>query len=1110
MHRSLFSDRDITAIKIEHLSIEDADKKLKILGNWQKGIISGKIRSQNEKKLQSEFLNKIFGDVLGYSYEKHLDQYQLDNEVKVSLDGKTPDGALGFFEFEANGKISQDIRVVIELKGPLVNLDKKQNRADFKGTPIEQAFSYVPKLAKPCPWVIVSNCQEIRLYRYALGMSQYQRFDMLDLVKPANFKHFCYVLQQNQLFTKVLENSVIEDIFNKKEEELKTITNKFYEEYKQRREDIFDKLRQHNPQTPPVELLRHTQKLIDRLIFMCFARDLYLVGDVLKMVEIASDQTLGQEEDKVWQELKKAFIALDKGYASKNIPPFNGGLFRRDEALENLVVKDIRLQNLMSFLQCYNYRNQLNINVLGHIFEQSISDIEGIKKRLETEEPIFNPPTISDAKIINKRKTDGVFYTPEYITRYIVEQAVGAWLDDREDEIFAKLGIEHLPELTEEDYKSIDIDKKTGIFSANAHIKIHLKFWEEYELVLKKIKVLDPTCGSGAFLTQVFDFLWERWRVMKDELDRLTTPYDEQLRKLAQQNGELSMDLKTSTYSEWNIKKNIIQHNLFGVDLNPESVEITKLSLWLKTANKTEKLANMDGNIRHGNSLIADPDLSEAAFDWQVAFPEVFVAGGFDVVVGNPPYVRQELLGKDNKEYYTKRFPNVGNGTADLYVYFYELGLSILQSGGYLSYITPNKWFKTKYGREIRHYLKPFDIRLLIDFFELKIFDDAATEPQILVLKNRISDNSFAYFPIKNTQDFVERKVNPLTIQKNNLQDSEWVFADEIEQVILEKLQKNTLALGQYGKIYRGVLTGLNRAFIIDQITKENIIKTDPKSAELIKPYTQATDIKAWHLENKGQWFFINTGFNIEISEKKYVGIYKYLRQFDTELEARQDKGKTIYNLRSCDYYEEFDKPKILYIHTAVNPHFYFDTEKVYINNNAYIIANADLFISSWLNSSIFNFYKKLVFPAFGDAGSDGRVRLNAEKMINVPIPLINEVQKASFITEAEAMLTMNKQLYEQSQRFLSMVRSELKVEKVNEKLEKWFVLSWEAFLVEIKKQKGSFGLTKQMEFQTFFTEQKVIAQKLHDKIQATDQKINSMVYALYDLTPQEIAVVEA
>lgn len=1120
MHRSLFSDRDITLIKIQNLAVEEADKKLKVLENWQKGIISGKIRSQNEKKLQSEFLNKIFGDVLGYSYEKHLDQYQLDNEVKVSLDGKTPDGALGFFEFETNGKISQDIRVVIELKGPLVNLDKKQNRADFKGTPIEQAFSYVPKLANPCPWVIVSNCQEIRLYRYALGMSQYQRFDMLDLVKPTNFKYFCYVLQQNQLFTKVLENSVIEDIFNKKEEELKTITNKFYEEYKQRREDIFDKLRQHNPKTPPIELLRHTQKLIDRLIFMCFARDLDLVTDVIVMVNKASDQTLGQEEDKVWQELKKAFIALDKGYASKQIPPFNGGLFRRDEALENLVVKDIRLQNLMSFLQGYNYRNQLNINILGHIFEQSISDIEGIKKRLETEEPIFNTPTISDAKIINKRKTDGVFYTPEYITRYIVEQAVGAWLDDREDEIFAKLGIEHLPELTEDDYKSIDIDKKTGIFSANAHIKIHLRFWEEYELALKKIKVLDPTCGSGAFLTQVFDFLWERWRVMKDELDRLTTPYDEQLRKLAQQNGELSMDLKTSTYSEWNIKKNIIQHNLFGVDLNPESVEITKLSLWLKTANKTEKLANMDGNIRHGNSLIADSDLSEAAFDWQAAFPEVFVAGGFDVVVGNPPYVRQELLGKENKEYYAKRFPNVGNGTADLYVYFYELGLSILQSGGYLSYITPNKWFKTKYGREIRHYLKPFDVRLLIDFFELKIFDDAATEPQIIVLKNQISDNAFQYFPIKNTQDFVENKANPLTIQKNNLQDSEWVFADEIEQIILEKLQKNSISLKEYSNdgIEYGVKTGLNKAFIIDQITKENIIKTDPKSAELIKPYTQATDINAWHLENKGQWFLIFTRRGTDI--EKYPAIKKYLLTFYEELKPKTSENdvqgrkpgtyKWFEIQDSVDYFESFSKPKILYIHTAINHQFYFDKEDFFINNNAFLIKNADLFLSAWLNSSIFDFYKKLVFPAFGDAGSDGRVRLNAEKMINVPIPLINEAQKAIFITEAEAMLLMNKQLYEHSQGFLSMVRSELKVEKVNEKLEKWFVLSWEAFLAEIKKQKGSFGLTKQMEFQSFFMQQKAIAQNLHDKIQATDQKINRMVYALYDLTPQEIAVVEA
>ena len=991
---ALFSERNIKPENINNLEITDLEAKRKIIENWQKGIVSGKILSQNEKKLQSEFLNKIFGDVLGYSYEKHLETWQLENELKVNLDGRTPDGALGYFSFE-NGKINHQVFAVIELKGPLANLDKKQNRSDFKGTPVEQAFSYVPKLDKPCPWVIVSNCQEIRLYRYALGMGQYESFNLLELLQNGNFKRFCYLLQQGQLFLNVTD-SPIERLFLEREKELKNITNEFYERYKDLREKLFAQVRKNNPEIPAVDLLRCTQKLIDRLLFMCFVRDLDIVKNMINAVNKAVEESFDQEEDALWKQLKYAFVSLDKGYRKKNIPPFNGGLFRKDELLENLVVKDFRLGEFMDFLNQYDYQNQLNINVLGHIFEQSISDIEGIKSRLQDEEPVFEGINENTAKAVNtKRKADGVFYTPEYITRYMVEQALGAYLDEAEDQILATMNITELPALTVDDYKTVGFDN-TMKSTNNDNINLHLNYWERYDDILRKIKIIDPACGSGAFLTQVFDYLYERWKVLKTEVNRLTTPYEKALKELEALQKMGNNGFAETPFDEWNIKKNIIQNNLFGVDLNPESVEITKLSLWMKTANKKEKLADMDGNIKQGNSLIDDLKFSDSAFDWQSNFSDVFADGGFDIVVGNPPYVRQELLGKINKEFYGKRFSKVGNGTADLYVYFYELGLSILKPAGYLSYITPNKWFKTKYDKELRHFLQPFDIQQIIDFFELKIFEDAATEPQIILIKNQEKTHDFEYLPVKLTQDFVERKLNPILIHKQNLQDSEWVFADDPVNNLLEKLQENTVSLDEYtkGGILYGIKTGLNRAFVIDKNTKESIVKKDPKSAELIKPYTQATDIKAWHIENKNEWFFINTGFKTEISEKSYRGIYEYLKQFEKELTARSDQGKTPYNLRACDYYEAFDKPKIPYIYTATKHHFYYDTENHFVNNSCFFISNADLFLSAWLNSDVFEFYKHLKFVAYGNADDGGRCKLDYNKMVNVPIPILTESQK--------------------------------------------------------------------------------------------------------------------
>lgn len=580
-HRPLFAQVDINKALLRDLTIDSQDTKLKTLTNWKTGIASGKIQSLNERKLQSEFLNKIFGDVLGYTYEKQLTEWQLEHEYKVDFDGKTPDGVLGYFQYDAATKETQsDVHAIIELKGPLINLDKKQNRKDFPGTPVEQAFSYVPKLAKPCEWVIVSNCQEIRLYRYSLGMLQYEKFDLLtvpDAAAGPEFRRFCTLLQKDQLFLRTTD-SPIETLLQKREQELKTITNQFYADYKRHRESLFGQIRRDNPAVAPNELFRATQKLIDRLIFMCFARDLELVDNVLKKVQTAATASYGQDDDLIAQELRRAFVAFDKGYKQRDIPPFNGGLFRGDALLDVLKIKDFRLTDLMNFLNSYNFQGQLNVNVLGHIFEQSISDIEAIKAQLQQDESLAVGTLLPVQKAdTSKRKKEGVFYTPDYITRYIVEQAVGGWLDDREAGILRDLDVDHLPDLTVADYQSIRLTNEAR-YERNDAIALHVRYWEAYERHLTVIRVLDPACGSGAFLTQVFDFLWEKWRVLKEETYKLVTPYDQQLRDLAARSGP-SATLSGRAYYEWELKKNIISRNIYGVDLNPESVEITKLAL---------------------------------------------------------------------------------------------------------------------------------------------------------------------------------------------------------------------------------------------------------------------------------------------------------------------------------------------------------------------------------------------------------------------------------------------------------------------------------------------------------------------------------------------------
>jgi hypothetical protein len=408
----------------------------------------------------------------------------------------------------------------------------------------------------------------------------------------------------------------------------------------------------------------------------------------------------------------------------------------------------------------------------------------------------------------------------------------------------------------------------------------------------------------------------------------------------------------------------------------------------------------------------------------------VFEKGGFDVVIGNPPYVRQELLGNIQKEYFSKKYTESFNNSADLYVYFYNLSLYILKKDGLLGFITPNKWMERKYGFELREYLKSFNILQIINYGELRIFDDAATEPEITILKNEINSKSdIQYAMIKSMYDAQNYFYDLKFYKKENLTQSIWKFTDSIVNDILEKFNDSKITLNQYtnGGVYYGIKTGLNEAFIINQTIKNQISEKDLKSDLILKKMVEGDDFKSWSLSHSGR-YMIATQYNLDV-ENEYPAVYKYLDNFKDKLIKRQDKGLNYWNLRACDYYDKLEQPKLIYYHTAVKHSFYYDTDGYYISANCYFISNADRYLQCVLNSKLFNFVKKFIFPAFGDSENGGRVRLDANKMIKVPIKEVSEEIKLKFLNSAELISIDSNSFQEQTKKFQRTIQRKFNLE---------------------------------------------------------------------------------
>ena len=397
-------------------------------------------------------------------------------------------------------------------------------------------------------------------------------------------------------------------------------------------------------------------------------------------------------------------------------------------------------------------------------------------------------------------------------------------------------------------------------------------------------------------------------------------------------------------------------------------------------------------------------------FHWELEFPEVFfdkhgqpkgAQAGFDAVVGNPPWIRQEMFSRDKAA--LERLYRVYHGVADLSTYFVELGNAYLKAQGRFGFIVPNKFLRANYGEALRRYLSQ-EVRLerIINFGDLPVFAEAVTYPLILLTSKQPPDQSPVHYTsletLPDTPLATAIESGATLVNRSTLTSDHWSLSGTATQAIVTKMQASGTPLGEYvaGKLYRGILTGLNEAFVIDRRTRNALIAQDSKSAELIKPFVVGKDIKRYHVDFQERYIILT---KIGTPIERYPAIFAHLQQYQTKLETRWDKGNHWWELRSCDYYDEFEKPKIFFPDIAIGCQFALDTTGLYSTNTTYFmpIEGNQLYLLALLNSSLVEFFFRSISAMIrGDY-----LRFFTQSVAQIPIPRI------AFTTAEEERTTL-------------------------------------------------------------------------------------------------------
>ena len=1016
------------------------DVQVAAAADYARKIKDPKFLTQKEMAVRDVLVQDVIQTVLGFQPYDPGKPYSLARERAIR--GGAVDVALGNFNTPDN---VDEIIAPFELKGP-DSTDLDRIMPGRGRSPVQQAWDYAID-APGSRWVLVSNCLEIRFYAFGRGRDAYELFDLRKLDEPDEQHRLWLILGAANLF-----GGVTDGLLADTDNAYRDITNELYVQYRDLRKNLIGFLTNRAADGPGLNGLHAieiAQKLLDRVLFIAFAQRTDLMAD--KLLETAAKTRNSFAPQPLWQNFLGLFSYVDKGNDKLDIPPYNGGLFAHDPVADKIVLPD-HLAEEVARLGQWDYRRQVPVTVLGHLFEQSITDIEALKSGVS--------PTVS------KKKREGVVYTPDMVTRFLVERTVGRSLDERRDVLWSAHGMDGEP-------------APEG----------QIAFWTAYLETLGNFTIVDPACGSGAFLVAAFDEMTRRYRDAVTALEALDVEID------------------------FDVFDRIVTRNLYGVDLNSESVEITRLSLWLKTARRDHPLQNLEATIKDGNSLIADAAFAPHPFDWASRFPEVFARGGFDVVIGNPPYVRMEHL-KDIKPYLAQHYV-VADDRTDLYAYFFEKGVSVLKPGGRLGYISSSTFFKTGSGKNLRTFLADgVALEAVVDFGDVQIFEGVTTYPAILTLRKDADDHAgdLTFLAVKDkVPDDLERAFvrGGETMPRARLGKGSWQLEGDALAALRAKITTGRKTLGEvHGAPLYGIKTGLNDAFVIDRATRDALVKADPKSAELLKPFLRGENIKRWRVESE-DLFLINTPRG-KVDIDAYPSIRNWLAPFRDRLEARATKQEW-WELQQAQlaYQGRLAEPKISYPHFQNERMFTFETTGSFSNDKSYFLPSDDRALLAYLNSKVGWFVLTSLSPAVRNGWHEMRVQY----VELAPIPLMGPVAREHLAQCAiNASNGSSDRLGVQSavrRRILDLAPPERC--KLNGKLEAWDDLDFAAFRAEIKKVfKSDIPLKERGEWEAYLAENAAEVHALSARITAAEREIDAIIYRLFDLTPDEIALLEA
>jgi len=1000
------------------------------------------IKNSKEEQYQYGFLDDLFVKVLGYTLNP-TPEYNLIAEQKNLSDSKKADGAV-----LKDGKVI----AVIELKSTKTrSMDKI----------VTQAFGY--KHNHPtCKYIITSNFEKLRFY--VEHSDKYEEFNLFELDEQ-RFTLLYTLLNKESIFSDValtLKNQ------SKLQEE--NISNELYKKYATLRTNLFENIIQNNSSIDKHVLLEKTQTILDRMVFIFFGEDRGILPP--NTIKAIIDHYKGDIEDReLWHFYKIYFNAINQGNKKLNIPEYNGGLFAPDVLLDEIVIDNDVIEECPLALSAYDFNSDIDVNILGHIFENSLNDIEELKARI-------NDDDFDATK--SKRKKDGVFYTPEYITKYIVDNTLGSLCQAKKEE----LGLD-----------DVEIEVPKNPKKLNKTQSKQKDALEAYRVYLLGVKVLDPACGSGAFLNQALNYLLEEHAFI-----------DEGIRTL----------MGGSVLGLYDVKKGILENNLYGVDINAEAVEIAKLSLWLRTVESGRKLNKLADKIKVGNSLIEDRSVVDNAFVWEEEFAEVFEQGGFDVVIGNPPYVQLQSMGKISDDLQTQNYKTFAK-TGDLYVLFYELGNELLKEHGLLGFITSNKWMRANYGKSLRKYLSTHtNPKIIIDLGK-DIFQAATVDSNILILENKKVTKYNCKALDLSKERLLEEFDFTKSVSMNKFTEDNWIISTPIEQQIKKKIDKVGVTLKEWNiTINRGVLTGYNEAFIVDSETKNRLIKEDETSKEILKPLLRGKDIHRYQPEFNDMWL-VATFPSLNLDINKYPAIKRYLESFGKKIYQTGEKfiaddgtsqksrkktnNKWFETQDAIGYHKDFEQELLIW--KRIGSILRFSLGKYYCLDSTCILSGEyTKYLLCLFNSNMGHYLMKDA-PKTGT----GDLLISVQAIEPLKIPIIDNQEQ--FIEKADKMLELNKALQTKNQKFLKRVQDNLSLDKLSKKLESFYKYDFKTFVAELKKKKVNLSLVQQDEWEEYFESYQKELLELQSKIDTTDKEIDVMVYSLYGLSDDEVAVVE-